>query len=102
MGVPYGSDCRALFTVSPGNKLVGVDVSGLELRCLAHYMARYDGGSYAETVVHGDIHSANQAAAGLPSRSQAKTFIYGFLYGAGAEKIGNIVGQGAREGPPGE
>ena len=98
VGVPYGSDCRALFTVSPGNKLVGVDVSGLELRCLAHYMARYDGGSYAETVVHGDIHSANQAAAGVPSRSQAKTFIYGFLYGAGAEKIGNIVGQGAREG----
>ncbi len=98
VGVPYGKACRQLFTVSQGNKLVGVDVSGLELRCLAHYMARYDGGAYAETVVNGDVHTANQEAANLPSRSQAKTFIYGFLYGAGAEKIGSIIGKGAKEG----
>ncbi len=98
VGVPYGKECRELFTVSEGNKLVGVDVSGLELRCLAHYMARYDGGTYAETVVNGDVHSANQKAADLPSRSQAKTFIYGFLYGAGVDKIGSIIGKGAKEG----
>lgn len=98
VGVPYGKECRELFTVSAGNKLVGVDVSGLELRCLAHYMARYDGGTYAETVVNGDVHTTNQNAADLPSRSQAKTFIYGFLYGAGVEKIGSIIGKGAKEG----
>ena len=98
VGVPYGKECRKLFTVSAGNKLVGVDVSGLELRCLAHYMARYDGGTYAETVVNGDVHTTNQNAADLPSRSQAKTFIYGFLYGAGVEKIGSIIGKGAKEG----
>ena len=37
----------------------------------------------------------NQTAAGLPSRDQAKTFIYAFLYGAGDQKIGDIV-QGTR------
>ena len=97
-GVPYGKECRSLFTVADGNRLVGVDVSGLELRCLAHRMALYDGGSYAETVVNGDIHTENQKAAGLPTRNTAKTFIYGFLYGAGAAKIGSIVGKGAKEG----
>lgn len=97
-GAPYGRECRELFTVPKGMKLVGVDVSGLELRCLAHYMARYDGGAYGEVVVNGDIHTANQEAAGLAERSQAKTFIYGFLYGAGVGKLGEIVGKGAKEG----
>lgn len=97
-GVPYGKECRALFTVPTCRKLVGVDVSGLELRCLAHFIAKYDGGSYADTVVNGDIHTENQIAAGLPTRNQAKTFIYGFLYGAGAGKIGSIVGKGPKEG----
>ena len=97
-GAPYGRECRELFTVPKGMKLVGVDVSGLELRCLAHYMARYDGGAYGEDVVNGDIHTTNQMAAGLAERSQAKTFIYGFLYGAGVGKLGEIVGKGAKEG----
>lgn len=97
VGSPYGGDCRSLFTVAPGFKLVGADASGLELRCLAHYMARWDKGAYGEVVVNGDkdkgtdIHTVNQKAAGLPSRDNAKTFIYGFLYGAGDEKIGSIV-----------
>lgn len=98
VGAPYGEECRELFTVPRGKKLVGVDVSGLELRCLAHYMAKYDGGAYGETVVNGDIHTTNQKAAGLATRPQAKTFIYGFLYGAGVGKLGEIVGKGAKEG----
>lgn len=75
----YGGDCRALFGVPKGWKLVGADYSGLELRCLAHYMATFDGGSYAREVVEGDVHTANQKAAGLPTRNNAKTFIYAFL-----------------------
>lgn len=94
----YGHECRSLFGVPPGFKLVGADLSGLELRCLAHYMARYDGGAYGRELVSGDIHTANQKAAGLPTRENAKTFIYGFLYGAGDEKIGKIIGRGAKEG----
>lgn len=72
---PYGADCRACWTVPSGKKLVGVDVAGLELRMLAHFMAPHDGGAYGDTVVNGDIHTANQEAAGLPTRNMAKTFI---------------------------
>ena len=94
----YGEECRELFKAGDGYKLVGCDAAGLELRMLAHYLAFYDGGAYAKTVIEGDIHSLNQEAAGLETRDQAKTFIYAFLYGAGDAKIGEIVGGSAREG----
>ena len=77
--VPYGAECRALFVPDEGHVLVGCDASGLELRCLAHFMR--DGGRYADIVLNGDkskgtdIHTMNQKAAGLPSRANAKTFI---------------------------
>jgi len=95
---PYGHACRELFTVPDGRLLVGADLSGLELRCLAHYMAKYDSGEYGKVLLEGDIHTSNQQAAGLTTRDQAKTFIYAFLYGAGAAKIGSIVGKGADAG----
>lgn len=93
-----GKRCRALFRATPGLRLVGADASGLELRALAHYMALYDGGAYAKVVTEGDVHTFNQQAAGLPTRDNAKTFIYGWLYGAGDAKIGKIVGKGMAEG----
>lgn len=80
-GAPYGPQCRALFTVSRGALLVGCDAEGLELRELAHYMAPFDGGAYAETVVNGrkedgtDVHTVNQRIIGLNSRDSAKTWI---------------------------
>lgn len=87
----FGRECRELFSVPPGWVLLGSDASGLELRCLGHFMARYDKGAYIKVILEGDIHSANQKAAGLPTRDNAKTFIYAFLYGAGDVKIGSIV-----------
>ena len=95
---PYGHDCRALFTVPNGWVLVGADASGLELRCLAHYMAKWDGGKYGQVLLNGDIHTENQKAAGLETRQQAKTFIYAFLYGAGDEKIGSVVNGTSADG----
>lgn len=94
----YGKECRSCFTVPEGKVLVGADASGLELRCLAHYLYPYDKGAYALTILEGDIHTANQEAAGLPTRDEAKRFIYAFLYGGGDELVGNIVGGGRREG----
>ena len=91
----YGKECRELFRARQGYKLIGCDASGLELRCLAHYMNDPD---YTHEILNGDIHSKNQQAAGLPARDDAKTFIYGFLYGAGDAKIGAITGKGAKEG----
>ena len=93
-----GAESRSLFTVGRGYKLLGCDASGLELRTLSHYLARYDKGKYGDTVLEGDIHTANQEAAGLPTRDMAKTFIYGFLYGAGDAKIGQITNGGSKEG----
>lgn len=72
---PFGKQCRELFTVPEGFVLVGADASGLELRCLAHYMAKYDGGAYGRVILEGDIHTVNMEAAGLTERNQAKTFI---------------------------
>ena len=94
-GSPYGHECRDLWTVEKGNSLVGIDASGLELRMLAHYM---NDNAYTHEVVSGDIHTANQTAAGLQTRNQAKTFIYAFLYGAGSTKIGTVVGGSEKEG----
>ena len=91
VGAPYGEECRALFGPPTGYYQLGCDASGLELRCLAHYLTRYDGGAYQEVILHGDIHTENQKAAGLPERSTAKRFIYAFLYGAGDVLIGSII-----------
>ena len=98
---PYGKECRDVWTTrthadSIGNSvLLGCDASGLELRMLAHYMNDRD---FTREVVDGDVHTANQNAAGLPTRDNAKTFIYAFLYGAGAAKIGKIVDGTAKDG----
>ena len=92
---PYGKECRACWTVPRGYKLVGVDASGLELRMLAHYLNDKE---FIDDILNGDIHTANQARAGLQSRSQAKTFIYAFLYGAGDAKIGQVVGGNKAQG----
>jgi DNA polymerase I-like protein with 3'-5' exonuclease and polymerase domains len=77
--------------------MVGCDASGLELRMLASYMARYDGGAYGKIILEGDIHTVNQKAAGLPTRDAAKVFVYATLYGAGSAKIGSIIAPTASE-----
>jgi len=92
---PYGKDCRACWTVPKDYNLVGIDASGLELRMLAHYMNDKE---FTNEILHGDIHTANQKIAGLKSRNQAKTFIYAFIYGAGNEKLGSVVGGGKQDG----
>lgn len=117
---PYGPECRALFGAHFARHLpgwenavqVGRDASGLELRMLGHFGAKFDGGAYVDQVLNGDVHWANAVAAGIAEnvhrekgntvhdqwRDNAKTFIYAFLYGAGNAKIGQIVGGGAEHG----
>ena len=94
---PYGKECRDCWTVedTSTHSIVGTDASGLELRCLAHYM---NDTTFTDILLTGDIHTHNMKMAGLTDRDQAKTFIYAFMYGAGASKIGKIVGAGAKEG----
>ena len=85
--VPAGPEFRELFTASPGKIMVGADLSGIELRMLAHYLGRYDDGRYADILLNDDIHQVNADKIGI-TRRQVKTVTYAFLYGAGNEKIG--------------
>jgi DNA polymerase I-like protein with 3'-5' exonuclease and polymerase domains len=81
--------------------MVGADADGLELRCLAHYLYKYDGGKYARAVLYGnkeegtDAHSLTLKALGslCEDRDTAKTFFYALLYGAGDYKLGLILGE---------
>ena len=90
-----GKECRELFCAIEGYNLVGCDASGLELRCLAHYMKDDE---YTHEILNGDIHTKNQIAAGLPTRAEAKRFIYAFIYGGGDALIGSLVGGKSKEG----
>jgi len=85
--VPSDLEFRKLFCASPGYVMVGADLAGIELRMLAHYLARYDGGRYGDVLLNGDIHQENADKIGI-SRRLVKTVTYAFLYGAGDHKIG--------------
>jgi len=101
---PYGTECRGLFTSPKDRLLVGCDADCLELRALAGYLKRYDGGAYATAAVSGtkdagtDIHTINKNVLGIDSRDIAKTFFYAFIYGAGDAKLGAILGGAAKRG----
>ena len=86
--VPSDERFRKLFTATPTKVLVSADLSGIELRMLAHYLARYDKGRYARILTTGDIHSTNAERIGI-TRRQVKTVTYAFLYGAGNVKLGH-------------
>ena len=110
---PHGKECRDCFGITPDVRkrwpnavMVGTDKSGLELRCLGHFMAIYDGGHYIEQLLGGDVHWMTVEAFEILTqgtardkhnalhellRDCAKTFIYGFLYGAGDLKVGRII-----------
>jgi DNA polymerase-1 len=100
-----GREVRSLFHAPNGYRMVGADAAGLELRCLSHYLARYDDGAYGREVVNGDIHTRHQYVVELPTRDHAKTFIYAFIYGAGDETLGEIFlpsGSGAEKKAAGQ
>ena len=83
--VPSDHDCRQLFKASPGKVMVGADLSGIELRMLAHYLSKWST-EFADTLLTGDIHQVNADRVGV-SRRAIKTICYAFLYGAGDIRI---------------
>jgi DNA polymerase I-like protein with 3'-5' exonuclease and polymerase domains len=89
---PHEAEFRKLFRASPGCVMVGADLAGIELRMLAHYLARYDGGRYGDILLNGDIHQENADKIGI-SRRLVKTVTYAFLYGAGDQRIGESYDQ---------
>ncbi|MGL1886292.1 MAG: DNA polymerase [Reichenbachiella sp.] len=91
----FGTEIRSLFISREGYSIVGCDSKSNQARMLCHYMKD---DKYTDAVVNGDIHSTNQEAAKLDTRANAKTFFYGFIFGAGDTKIGKIVGGSMKAG----
>jgi len=114
----YGPETRALFC-TPGADwhFLGWDAKGIEFRGLAHYTVPYDDGELIDIVLNGDIHWKNTQALlhvlGHPEfigavydstnktmvecRDFAKTFIYGYMYGARDPRLGSIIQPKASE-----
>lgn len=105
----FGPECRQCWTVEEDRVLVGVDLSGIELRCLSHYMKDAE---WQRELLEGDVHWKNTQAFGLvpmgtvkedtkehkDARNVSKTLTYATLYGAGAGKLGDIVGKSRTAG----
>ena len=110
--VSKASYSRTLFIAHPGEVLVGADLQGLELRMLGHYLTLHGNMDYVSVLLNGKIHWHNALLAGIATNPEydendpelkrqynvAKTFIYGWLYGAGNAKIGKIVDGSPRDG----
>lgn len=92
----WGYECRSLFyTPEYVNDeawvQVGVDLSGIEFRCLAERCAKYDGGELIQVVLSGDIHAINMASTGITDRTLVKRVLYGLMYGAQNWKLGHTI-----------
>jgi DNA polymerase I-like protein with 3'-5' exonuclease and polymerase domains len=86
-----------LFKPQDGWELIGSDLAGIEVRLLGHRLAPFDGGAFADLVVSGeDIHQRNADQIGI-TRDQAKTTLYGSMYGQGATSLAATLGIGQGE-----
>lgn len=102
----YGSECRALFKAPEGRVIVGCDLAGIQLRALAHYVNDKE---LIRQILEGDIHIHMATIYGLitpesteeerkKGRTRGKTVTYAILMGAGAAKIGSLLGGDAKLG----
>ena len=82
-----GKELRELLIAEPGRKIVGADSSGNQFRSLAHYVKSDE---LTNQILSGDIHQYNADIIGTDRRT-AKTWIYAFLFGAGATKLGQVL-----------
>jgi hypothetical protein len=97
----FARQMRQVFIARPGWKMVGVDSKGNQVRQLA---ARMKDDEFTQAVLHGsskdgtDFHSVNQRKTGAPSRSRAKNFYYGLVFGGGDTTLGKVVDGTAQDG----
>lgn len=106
---PYGKECREVWNAGKGRKQVGVDLSGIELRCLAHYL---NDAGWTEELLKGDVHWMNAQSFGLvakgtvkddnnpehkKARNLSKGLVYATSYGAGPAKIATMANVSERK-----
>ena len=83
----YGKEMRSLLICEEGTTIVGADSAGNQMRGLCHYIGNDE---FTNEVINGDVHQRNADALGV-SRKLAKPFLYAFLFGGGAGKLGLIL-----------
>lgn len=83
----WGRELRELFAADDGRNIVGCDSAGNQLRALTHYVGNDD---FTNEVINGDQHQRNADILGC-SRAVAKGFLYAYLFGAGAGKLGQVL-----------
>jgi len=83
----YGKEMRSLLICEDGTSIVGADSAGNQMRGLCHYIGN---DSFTNEVINGDVHQRNADALGT-TRKLAKPFLYAFLFGGGAGKLGLIL-----------
>ena len=94
----FGKDIRGVMTTPQGKVLVGCDMSGLELRILAHYI---NDPTFTDSIINGDIHTylyENLFKDLVKSRSSSKNLTYAFLYGGGLVKLGTMCDNVGKQG----
>lgn len=99
----FGLAVRSIFVAPEGYKMLGVDAKSCQLRMLCHYM---QDPIYTEAVLHGTkeakstIHYVNMGLTGgmITKITQAKRFIYAFLFGGGNPMLGSILSGDKHDG----
>lgn len=97
----FGLELRELFIAAPGKVIVGGDSSSCQARMLCHRMGDE---RFTDAVINGkkedgtDLHGFNMKMLQTDVKRVAKSFFYGFIFGAQAAKVGSIIGKGKEAG----
>jgi DNA polymerase-1 len=90
----YGSEIRSMFICPDDKVLISADGAGYQARVVAHFGKDKE---MSDEILKGDIHQKNADAINC-TRNEAKPFFFAFLFGAGGNKLGTILGRSAQAG----
>ena len=90
----YGKEVRELFICPDDKVIISADGAAYQIRILAHYLKSEE---YTDIVLNKDPHQRHADAMGI-SRDLAKPVFFAVLFGAGAGKVGNILGTNQADG----
>jgi DNA polymerase-1 len=89
---PWGPEFRGMVKAPEGWTIVGCDMSGVDARAIAHYLAPLDGGAMVSMILEGNLHDVNRdlMAEVVPeiTRSIGKNVFYAVCYGAYSKRVG--------------
>lgn len=93
---PWGPEFRGMVKAPEGWVIVGCDMSGVDARMIAHYLAPLDDGEMVKMVLAGSLHDDNRRlmAEVVPdiTRSTGKNVFYAVCYGAYPARVGITAG----------